>query len=563
VARGGLPAGSDEEEESVRLKISELRFEMTEQQQARFNPQSSILNLQSLLPLLLCFVYFLILAYLSRSHPFGAYATETDFYHYYAPDAERIAAGQFPENPFQGPGYPALLALVSKLTGDLFIAGKWVSILSATLVVWLAYWLFARLFDYRIGLGAALLVMVGGQFPQFAIGATTDMFSLPLTLGAIALFLSERFSARTQVILTGLLTGLAWMTRYNSVFLLAVFLCGIFALNLFNCAWRERFKLAALLLVVFFITASPWLYANWRHRGSPFYNTNYLNIATVFYGDLVGGKTNQDGTRELAKMFHSFGEVFRRDPQRVITHYPANLWESLKFTITTDLVSQWVGWFALLGAALALVGRRSTAVLLVLISGAIYFLLMGLNHWETRYYFFIQALYSGLAVYAVFRLLELARAQGWLEQRWLALLPVALVAVMWVTSFVIARNNTREFLASHPHEMIGARNYILGSQAAPHSLKIVSRKPHLPYLTRQEWIFIPKVKSLDEFRAWLESNRIDYLAISSREIKDRRELKPLGDPQTAPAWLKAAWVNKKPLYILYQPVRQAAENAAK
>src|SRR6266581_2118559 len=98
--------------------------------------------MKRLLPLLLCFAYFLVLAYVGRSHPFGTYATETDFYHLFAPDAERIAAWQFPENPYQGPGYPALLALVTKLTGDLFTAGKWISITSATLVGWLAFLLF-------------------------------------------------------------------------------------------------------------------------------------------------------------------------------------------------------------------------------------------------------------------------------------------------------------------------------------------------------------------------------------------------------------------------------------
>ncbi|MFN7947240.1 MAG: glycosyltransferase family 39 protein [Blastocatellia bacterium] len=528
----------------------------TAQKKARF-------NLPSALPLLLCLAYFVTLVFIARAHPFGTYATETDFYHYYAPDAERVAAGRFPENPFQGPGYPALLALTAKLTGDLFIAGKWISIISGTLVVWLTYWLFARLFDNRIGLGAALLVMVGGQFPQFAISSTTDMFSLPLVLAALALFLSRRFSLRARVALTGLVTGLAWVTRYNSIFLIAVFLCGIVALNLFDVAWRERIILSALLLVVFFVTVSPWLYVNWQHRGSPFYNTNYLNIATVFYGDLVGGKTNQDGTRELAKYFHSFGEVFFYNPQRIITYYPVNLWESLKLTITTDLVSQLTGWFALAGLLLAAIERRSKAVLFVLLAGALYFLLMGLNHWETRYYFFIQVLYSGLAVYAAFRLLELARKRGWLAHPAFALVPVMLVLAMWVSSFSIARASTEEFLASHPYEVIGARDYILGTNAPPHSLKIVSRKPHLAYLSRQEWLFIPKVKSLDELRDWAANNQFDYLAISSREFKERKELKPLGDPKTAPAWLRAVWMNKKPLYILYQPVREAGENTAK
>src|SRR5262245_26836473 len=80
--------------------------------------------------ILISLIHFLTLVYLARQHPFGNYATETDFYHFYAPDAERLATGQFPQNTYQGPGYPATLALVAKLTGmsgDLFTVGKWMS----------------------------------------------------------------------------------------------------------------------------------------------------------------------------------------------------------------------------------------------------------------------------------------------------------------------------------------------------------------------------------------------------------------------------------------------------
>ena len=57
----------------------------------------------------LCLLYLLTLAHLARFHPFGTYATETDFYHLFAPDASRLADWRFPENPYQGPGYPAAL----------------------------------------------------------------------------------------------------------------------------------------------------------------------------------------------------------------------------------------------------------------------------------------------------------------------------------------------------------------------------------------------------------------------------------------------------------------------
>lgn len=510
------------------------------------------------LPLLLCLAHFFVLAYLAQKHPFGNYATETDFYHLYAPDAERIAAGQFPNNTFQGPGYPALIALCGKLTGlsgDLFTVGKWLSVICAVICGWLLFALFARLFGFWVGFGAQLIATVSGQFPQFSINAATDVFFLALCLAALVVFTSERLSVHWRAMLSAAFTGAAYVVRYNGLFLLATCLIGIVLLNLFDQGWQARLKQAALFLAIFFLTASPWLVANYGHYGSPFYNANYLNIATEFYPELVAGKTNQDGTRALEARFKSFGDVLGYDPARLIKKYPANLYESLRSSVTTDLVNQWVAWMAWLGVLLALTRRKSKALTLVLIAGALYLLLMGLNHWETRYYFFVMALYSGFAVFAAVRWLALAREQGWLKHVGFAAIPALMVSAMFAMSVAESRRDVTEFLSNHPMEVIGARDYIQSTGAAPHSLRIVARKPHLAYMSRQEWVFFPQVKSLDEFRAWAEANQVDYIAIGKRELKERKELKALSDPKKAPEWLKAVWVNEEPNFILYQPVK--------
>jgi len=520
------------------------------------NPQSAIRNSQSYLPLLVCLAHLLALVTLALQHPFGNYATETDFYHLYAPDAERIASGQFPQNTFQGPGYPAFIALLGKLTGlsnDLFTVGKWLSVVGAVLCGWLVFVLFARLFGFWVGLGAQLIAIVSGEFPQFSINAATDVFFLALCLAVLVVFTGERLSVGWRVVLSAALTGAAYVTRYNGLFLLAACLIGILLLNQFEQQWRQRAKLAALFLVVFFVAASPWLVANYKHRGSPFYNTNYLNMATEFYPELVAGEVNQDATRALESRFASFGDVLGYDPARMINQYPVNLYESLRSSINSTLVNSWVAWLAFLGIVLAL--RKSKAAQFVLLAGGFYLLLMALNHWETRYYFFVMILYAGFAVYAAAQWLALARAQGWLQRKAFAAIPVLIVAGMFVMSLAESRNDVKDFLESQPVELVGARDFLLSSGAAPHSLRIVSRKPHLAYLSKQEWVFFPQVKSLDELRVWMESNQVDYLVIGKRELKERKELKPLGKPKNAPAWLTAVWEYEPTNFILYQPVK--------
>lgn len=496
-----------------------------------------------LLPIVLCLIAFAAFAAAAREHPLGAYWTETDFYHFYGPDAKRIASGQFPENPYQGPGFPALVALVAKLTGDVFSAGKWISVVSATLVVALTFLLFSRLFSYWIGLGAAALVPVSAQVPQFAICATTDALFLMLSLATLVCFLDDRLGVRWRVLLGGILAGLAYLVRYNGIFLIATMVVGIIVVNLFSIDWRGRVKLTLLILGTFLITASPWLYANYRHRGSPFYNTNYLNIAAEFYPELAEGRTNQDGTRELETIFTSFGDVLTYDLRRMLRHYPLNLGESFVQTIRSDLVSPLTGWLALLGFAILLIKERRKPILVVLTATLLYFLLMGLSHWETRYYFFMMTIYSGVAVYAA------AFLGGLFGRRWLLAVPGVMFVVMWSTSFVMARKDLTHFLGTHPTEILSACDFL--KQRGVKGARIVARKPHLPVICDQQWVFFPQVGSLEELKAWLAEHPSDYVLISSVELKRRRELSALKSPATAPPWLEAVWENKDPLMILY------------
>ena len=504
----------------------------------------------------ICLLYFAFLVYFSRQHQFGTYATETDFYHLYAPDAARIAAGQFPLNSYQGPGYPVLLSLVTKFIGDVFVAGKWISMISAVMCVWLMFALCKQLFGEWVGVGAALLSTTVIEFPEFSLQATTDVFFLLLCLVALVIFTGAYFSLRMRVTFAAFFTGVAYLTRYNGVFLLACFVFAILLLNLFEKAWRERLLLTGIFIAAFFFTILPWLIANAQHNGSPFYNTNYLNMATLFYPELAGGEVTQDGTRMVGELFHSFGEVLSYNPKQVVTRYFGNLSEVFANSLRPTLVTRLIGWLALAGFLLALFERKSKAVALFLMTLLAYFLLMGLNHWETRYFFFIGVCYAGLVAYFVFRSVELLREKtSWLSNRVLAhvVIPAVVVLVIWSYSFTQAKASFDSFLQSHPHEIPAAAKFLQTQNTAPNSLKILARKPHLPFLAKQNWVFFPQVKSLDELKMWLEKNPVDYIAIGKRELKSRKELAPLGDPQTAPDWLEAAWTNDDPKFILYKP----------
>jgi len=491
---------------------------------------------------------FIIYSYAAWHHPIGSYGTETDFYHLYGPDALRLRAGHFPENPYQGPGFPALVAVIAKFTGDVFVAGKWISVVAAAGTLIAVYLLFRDLFasgswGVWLGIGAAALVAVSPEFPQFAISATTDSFFLLITVAFLLIFTRDSLSVRYRIVLCGALGGLAWITRYNGAFLMMSAVIAIVLLDYFNLSWRDRVVSTLILIAAFCVTASPWLYANYVNRGSPFYNANHLNMATEFYPELVEGRTNQDATRPLENVFRSFGDVIRYDPGRVAKHYPVNVWQSIRQSAYSTLMSPWVAWTALAGIVIALRQARSKKLLFVLISALLYVLIIGLTHWETRYYFFLMVVCAGFAAYTVIA----ALASGFKAIQAAALV---LFAIMWLSSFGMARKDLTGFLKSQPLEVLAARDFL--KQHGVTAGRVVARKPHLPFVAGLEWIFFPPVKSVDELGKWLKTNPADYVVISSIETRRRKELASLKEPDKAPAWLRLEWKNDDPLFILYR-----------
>jgi hypothetical protein len=80
---------------------------------------------------------------------------------------------------------------------------------------------------------------------------------------------------------------------------------------------------------------------------------------------------------------------------------------------------------------------------------------------------------------------------------------------------------------------------------------ILARKPHLGAICREPWAFFPPVRSLDELRAWIAANPVDYVAYGRPEAAARPQLISLADPRRAPEWLRPVWVSSRPRLVIY------------
>ena len=386
------------------------------------------------LALAICGLYVLILALPVHRHVVGAFS---DFYRFYAPDADRIAAGKFPQNTYNPPGYPAVLALVSQVTGDHFTAGKWISLLAGGLSGLLAFYLHRRLFGAGPALLAVLILLSSPTFTTYAISPMTDVPFVCVCLAAMLAIAGERPAGWRSTILGGLLSGAAYLVRYNGAFLLAP--------GLVSAVWRggglpRRAAAAGAYLGAFLLVAATWAGLNHAHHGVAFRSTNYVDVAKAL---------------ELHGDFRSLADVVLADPPRFVANYARNVGDTFVNTLGASVALFPVGPLAVLGIGLSLVYRRRRPVL-VLLTGALSFLLfMSLTHWERRYHLFLLACYAGFAGFAI---TELARGAARLTRSSVAagLVMAALVLVIVVPSVSRSWRAVQTTLERQPVELLPA-----------------------------------------------------------------------------------------------------------
>ncbi len=496
---------------------------------------------------LICAGSLAAFACLARRHRICTYV-DADFYERYAPDAARIAGGLFPNERFSGPGFPVALALVRPLTGDLFTAGKAIAVFSAALTGFLAFLLFRETWGDVVGLGAQLLLISNPVFARLAVEPVTDMPFLMLCMAAQTVFLASRLRPAWRVGAGGALAALAFLVRYNAVFLPVAFALVIAFVNLFEVSWRRRLLLLTGLAVVFMGVATPWLYANYRHRGSAFYNENYLNVATEFYPGIHGRETSREGIEAMAGRFHSFSDVLRYDPVRIATRYPVNLASSF----VRSFGSWPMGLASMLGLILAWRSGLSKRAIALLLPVGLLFLLMALNHFEPRYYLFATALFGALSAFAVKASIDGLASRTSFRPSLVAAAVLAALILASLYQGSRAAERLRVMYAEEPREIFGACGYFRAQGIR--GAKVLARKPHVAYVCGQEAVYLPPFDTESAMEQWMRDGSARFVAVGPEEIKRRPQVATWSDPARRPPWLRLVWSSER--LSLYEIARR-------
>ncbi len=426
-------------------------------------------------------------------HQVGDVLTETDFYGSYGPGARLLQQGHLDPSRYSvvGPVFELLLATVGLVIRDLFQAAEAIAVVS--MVVTLGCWhsLVRRRFGGLAALFVVTFVASNAQFFRYAWSVTTDAPALALQSAALwALFGArtprEEGSPTRRMFAAGLLAGLAFLTRYNSIALLPVGLVAVaFGWNGVRVGERARntlwFAAGFLALVV------PWVAWSASHGGSVQLKLHH-NIAYEVFARPKGIVWDLYG-RDMESQFPTPWSVIARDPVAVASRMGWNLVDHLRLD-ALKLTGLPLAATAVAGLFMAWRDRALGRLRPLLFAGVLFFVTLVPAFHSERYSLAVLPVWALLAAWA-FASPRFALATGGVWLKWLVV-PAVLVPALGATRTFAAR--TIEQLPVEARETAERIRPLVRPGD-----KVMSRKAHFAWYAGMQPVPLPVADSLSQW----------------------------------------------------------------
>lgn len=213
--------------------------------------------------------------------------------------------------------WPPLYALLTGVTSkfmDGFLGAKIISHLAGMGLLYIAYHFANKLVPGpNIGLLTQLFLVVNPVFVKSALQAENHMLEALFFVSALWLLLEVAETKRGMfVVLAGLASGFAGLTRYTSYVLLPLGILMIFRV----IEGKRTIFYSSIFLLSFALISAPWWLCNASANGAPFHTWQYLNIGSAVVP--VGG--SQWWWRAQAR----FGSLWE-----ILNAYPRLYWQNL------------------------------------------------------------------------------------------------------------------------------------------------------------------------------------------------------------------------------------------
>lgn len=477
-------------------------------------------------------------------HRVGDVFTETDFYGGYGPGARLVQHGHLDPSRYGvvGPVYELVLAAAGFVVRDLFVAAEAISIAAAVAALLLWRQIVAARAGALPALVATLLLATHGQFLHYAYSATTDSLALGLEAAALAALLAG--GARgTRPLLAGVLSGLAFLTRYTLVVLLPAGLVTLLA------GWTggpvRRRRDAMLFAAGFLVPAGAWI-AYSLASGAQFHFQLHHNVAYEVFARSRGISWDAYANT-MQPQFPTPWSVLARDPGRVVAHMAGNVFDHLR----RDAGALAGPAFALAAVAGLALGARDGALARlrpVWLAAGLVFLALVPAFYSERYSLALLPAWAALAALAFTSpRFALALDAGGGRRVWLAPL---LAAVVLVPAAVDSRRVQERALAQLPHEaaQLARATRALLTPAD----RVIARKPHFAFYAGVQPVAFPYADSLPQLAAAARAQGARWIYFSWPEAEMRPRFVWMLDTTAHVPGLLPRAVSANGLAVLYE-----------
>lgn len=495
---------------------------------------------------------------------------ETDFITFTIPDALRVLHGEPMQSLYHPPLYGLTIAGGKTLLGDWLSAGLAVSFLTGVISLLACFALFRALAGRVAGWGAVLALLGSAIFMEESFRAGNDMLFLCLFLLSCWLAVLALESRSTAAWFgCGLVVGLALLTRSNALPLLLLVGAPILDSKLLTA---EKLKASMkvvgglavplIAIAVFgYITGSRVLPAN-----------NLLNLSVTYFVD-GADRASFDAALAAGKQYEDLTALFLSNPLRIVLIYVSDFYKFLLVGLP-KLVEPPLLFLVFPGIFIIFAERFNKPLILVGTIIIAEILLTNFKSFDARYYLFLIPV-LGAAIARTVQWIILGNFPRSARVAFASFVAVsAMVALSGaaIRSAVYTINNDIEIAT-----VIERFGTVIGPSSA-----ILARKPHIPYYTNSEWVYLPDTKSLDQLKSYLaepggdvfeglssvismsSNNDERFLYFGEQERKYRPRLASLTWPEQAPEWLDVVATSDRPeegtLYRLKgPPVSEASD----
>lgn len=481
-----------------------------------------------------------LLATIFGPHRIGDYYTETDFYGGYAEGARLVQQGRLIPSRYGvvGPGFEIAVGLLGFAVRDLFRAAQLIAAAATTATALFWFLLLRRLEDARLGLFATLFLVTNAALFRYGSSATTD--APALALQAAALWLMFARPGPRGAAAAGLVSALAFLTRYSAAYLLPV---GLLAIGTRAVASGRRGRGMLLFAAGLALPVVPWVLYSLA-QGAGFSFQLHHSVAYEVFARPHGIPWDEY-ERRMHPLFHSLWDVIARDPAAVASRLLFNLADHLRLD-GVELLGWPVAVCAALGTLLALTDGGWRRLWPVGATGALVFLTLVPTFHSVRYSIAVLPVYACAAawLFASPRFaLVVKPARGLRLKGALVLIPLALT----LRSSVVTETRV---LGELPVEVLQVAR-TLRALAAPGD-RVITRKPHLPYYSGVTGLAFPFADSLEDLARFARRHGARWLYFAWPEAQTRPRLSYLLDTAATVPGLTPRAVTSAHASVLYE-----------